>query len=435
MSYNIFDKQKDSQINWVGDIPSHWLTSKIKNNFTFSKSTNTSKNPTILSLTLQGIKIRDITTNEGQIASSYDNYTKVYKNDIVMNPMDLISGFVDCSPVEGVISPAYYTLKPNKDIDPEYYKYYLQKHYYEKIFFPFAEGVSVDHRWTLKKEDFLNFSIIKPPLEEQKQIANYLDKKTSKIDTTIAKNKELITLLEEKRTALINQVVTKGLNPEVPMKDSGIEWIGEIPEHWVINRLKFLITKNAQYGANCEPEADEDKFDYRYVRITDIDDNSTLKDNIVFLSKDNAKGFILNEGDVLFARSGATVGKTYLYDKNDGECCFAGYLIRYVTNKHLLNPKYLLYFSFSKSYIEWIKIVSTQATIQNVSADKYDNLIISLPEIKEQNTIVNYLDKETSKINKTITKIKENISLLEEYKTSLIHHVVTGKIDVRGEEI
>ncbi len=435
MSYNIFDKQKDSQINWVGDIPSHWLTSKIKNNFTFSKSTNTSKNPTILSLTLQGIKIRDITTNEGQIASSYDNYTKVYKNDIVMNPMDLISGFVDCSPVEGVISPAYYTLKPNKDIDPEYYKYYLQKHYYEKIFFPFAEGVSVDHRWTLKKEDFLNFSIIKPPLEEQKQIANYLDKKTSKIDTTIAKNKELITLLEEKRTALINQVVTKGLNPEVPMKDSGIEWIGEIPEHWDINRLKFLITKNAQYGANCEPEADEDKFDYRYVRITDIDDNSTLKDNIVFLSKDNAKGFILNEGDVLFARSGATVGKTYLYDKNDGECCFAGYLIRYVTNKHLLNPKYLLYFSFSKSYIEWIKIVSTQATIQNVSADKYDNLIISLPEIKEQNTIVNYLDKETSKINKTITKIKENISLLEEYKTSLIHHVVTGKIDVRGEEI
>ena len=114
---------------------------------------------------------------------------------------------------------------------------------------------------------------------------------------------------------------------------------------------------------------------------------------------------------------------------------FAGYLIGDVTNIHLLNPKYLLYFSFSKSYTEWIKIVSTQATIQNVSADKYDNLIISLPDIDEQNAIVSYLDNEISNINSVILKIKENITLLEEYKTSLIYHVVTGKIDVRGVEI
>ena len=116
MNFSQYDKYKDSGFQWIGKIPKHWKISKFKHYFSFSKSINTSKNPTILSLTQQGIKIRDISTNEGQIASSYDNYTQVYKNDIVLNPMDLISGFVDCSPIEGVISPAYYTLKTSKEI-------------------------------------------------------------------------------------------------------------------------------------------------------------------------------------------------------------------------------------------------------------------------------------------------------------------------------
>lgn len=418
MSYNTFDKQKDSQINWVGDIPSHWLTSKIKNNFTFSKSTNTSKNPTILSLTLQGIKIRDITTNEGQIASSYDNYTKVYKNDIVMNPMDLISGFVDCSPVEGVISPAYYTLKPNKDIDPEYYKYYLQKHYYEKIFFPFAEGVSVDHRWTLKKEDFLNFSIIKPPLEEQKQIANYLDKKTSKIDTTIAKNKELISLLEEKRSALINQVVTKGLNPEVPMKDSGIEWIGEIPEHWKISKVKhellFLDHKRVPLSAEVRSNIDKIYDYYGASGVIDKVDSYLFDGKYILVGEDGAN--LLSRSTPL-----AFIAEGKFWVNN---------------HAHILNPinNDIDYFAFLLEAVDYTPFIEGSAQ-PKLTADNLKNIIIIKPPIDEQEEISKYLNTNVNKINETIDKIKENIKLLEEYKTSLIHHVVTGKIDVRGEEI
>ncbi|MGI6481656.1 MAG: restriction endonuclease subunit S [Methanobacterium sp.] len=155
------------------------------------------------------------------------------------------------------------------------------------------------------------------------------------------------------------------------------------------------------------------------------------KDSFAYLSKENARGFILEEGDVLFARSGATVGKVYYYSSNDGNCCFAGYMIRYVTNKELLISQFLLYYSLSKSYKEWIKVVSTQSTIENVSADKYDELYIPTPNISEQKQIVEHLDGEISQIDGIIIKIEQKILLLEEYKKSLIHHVVTGKVDVR----
>ena len=414
--YNLID----SEIKWVGMIPSHWTISKFKHEFTFSKSTNTSKNPTILSLTLQGIKIRDISTNEGQIASSYDNYTKVYKNDIVLNPMDLISGFVDCSPVEGVISPAYYTLKPNKDINPEYYKYYLQKHYYEKIFFPFAEGVSVDHRWTLKKEDFLNFSLIKPPLEEQNQIAKYLNEKTSKIDESINKNKQLIELLHEKRDSLINQIVTKGLDPNVKMKDSGIKWIGQIPEHWTIQPLKYVTNIIMGQSPNS-------------------DDINNEKQGILFMQGNaeftalypqpseycSAPKKISREGDILMSVR-APVGEINISDKRygigRGLCSIKAIKIK---------SKFLWYY-LMKSKVDF-NYYSNGSTFDAITIGNLSSFPITVPKLEEQIQITDYLDKITFKIDKAIEKIQDNITLLEEYKTSLIHHVVTGKIDVNDE--
>lgn len=358
---------------------------------------------------------------------------KVYNGDLLLVKTASVGkvALVENLNEPATINPQLVVFK-NININSKFFYYTMVS---DVIQFQIAKNLNGGVISTLSQENIRNYVIPLPESSEQHNITDYLDNHIDRINNIISLNENLISLLEEKRTVLINQVVTKGLNPDVPMKDSGVEWIGEIPEHWSISRLKFLINKNAQYGANCEPEPDETKFDYRYVRITDIDDDASLKDNIVYLCKEDAKGFVLKEGDILFARSGATVGKTYLYDSSDGDCCFAGYLIRYVPNKLLLNPKYLLYFSFSKSYTEWIKIVSTQATIQNVSADKYDNLIISLPDVDEQNKIVSFLDDKITNINKTISKIQENINLLEEYKTSLIHHVVTGKIDVRGEEI
>ena len=440
MSYKTYDEYKDSKNKWIGKIPSTWSTIKAKHCFKLSGG-YAFKSDDFIEEGIPLVRIGDITN--GTI--DFDNckrlpleYATIMK-EFLVKPGDILIALTGATIGKiGQIPNTDEKILLNQRVGKlssnasNYYKYILSSDLIKKQIMLIAEGSAQEN---ISNEDIGNFEIFDIDDHTKQRIANYLDKETSKIDETIAKNEELIQLLEEKRIALINQVVTKGLNPDVLMKDSGIEWIGEIPEHWEVNRLKFLITKNAQYGANCEPEQDETKFDYRYVRITDIDDNASLKDTVVYLSKEDSKGFILNEGDILFARSGATVGKTYLYNQVDGNCCFAGYLIRYIPNKQLLNPKFLLYFSFSKSYSEWINIVSTQATIQNVSADKYDNLIISLPDTNEQNEIVSYLDKEISNITQIISKIKQNIALLEEYKTSLIHHVVTGKVDVRGEEI
>lgn len=435
MLINKYSKYKNSQIQWINKIPLHWKLSKVKHHFIIKNKKANEKKPTILSLARDGIKIRDISTGEGQIAESYYNYNSVDPGDLLLNPMDLYSGDnCNISKVKGVISPAYINLKNKKKIESSYYNYYFKLQYWFMTFFSFGKGVSEENRWTLNTETILNYIIPVPPFEEQKQIANYLDNKTSKIDQLIIKNKKLIDLLEEKRTSLINQVVTKGLNPNVKMKDSGIEWIGQIPEHWKLSRLKFNISKKAQYGANKEPEKNDEKLDVRYIRITDIDDNGFLKDSKVYLSKEDAKEFLLNENDILFARSGATVGKAYLHKNNLEKCCFAGYLIRYVPSK-TLNSKFLLYFTLSKCYWSWIHYVSTQATIENVSADKYNELILPIPPLIEQENINEYLDNQTKNIDKTIEKVEKEIELLEEYKKSLIYNVVTGKVDIRGVDV
>ena len=439
MNYNQYNETIDSKLKWIGKMPSHWKLSKFKHNFKFSKSTNTSKNPTILSLTLQGIKIRDITTNEGQIARSYDNYTKVYKNDIVLNPMDLISGFVDCSSVEGVISPAYYTLKPNQDIDPQYYKYYLQKHYYERIFFPFAEGVSVDHRWTLKKEDFLNFGLIKPPLKEQKQIANYLDKKNAKIDATIAKNEELIQLLEEKRVALINQVVTKGLNPDVPMKDSGVEWIGEIPKHWNVEKIKNISQVKP---SNVDKKSKDNEPPVLLCNYTDVYNNEFITMDLDFMkataTHDQINKLSLNIGDIIITKDSESADDiavpAIVTEELENVVC--GYHLAVIKpNNNIVYPKFLFRSFESDRINKQFELGANGVTRFGLGAYPINNAYICQPPLNEQKEIANYLDIETAKIFKATDKILKHIELLEEYKTSLIHHVVTGKIDVRGEEI
>jgi type I restriction enzyme S subunit len=194
--------------NWLSNIPSNWDVVRIKHLFKISKEKNDGLPLDVLSLTQRGIVIRDITGNEGQIANSYENYTRVNSGDFVFNPMDLKTGFVDCSKYDGVISLAYTVLKPRKNmkISRDFYTYYFQWHYLQEILFPFGQGVSPDHRWTLKDRILLNFPIIYPPYAEQVKIASYLK---SKIDTVKELSKILPkNMLSEYTASLIYSAVT-----------------------------------------------------------------------------------------------------------------------------------------------------------------------------------------------------------------------------------
>ena len=220
-------------------------------------------------------------------------------------------------------------------------------------------------------------------------------------------------------------MITKKWQPYPTYKDSGVEWLGEVPEHWEVKRLKFLITESLKYGANESAQL-EDKDCPRFIRITDITEDGLLKeDTFRSLPKDIAKPFILKTGDILFARSGATFGKSFMYREQWGIACHAGYLIRARLKLAEALPEFVSYFANSSVYWDWISSIFIQATIQNVSAEKYANLWMGVPDIQEQQKIAEFLDQETSKIDKLITKKERLIELLKEKRTALISHAVT----------
>ena len=232
----------NSGVEWIGNIPSEWRIGRVKNAFTRKNEKAHQEEPTILSLARSGVKIRDLSTGEGQIAESYYNYNPVEPFDLLLNPMDLYSG-ANCSisKVYGVISPAYINLKANKNYYPVFYDYYFKTQYWAMAFFAHGKGVSYDNRWTLSTETMMNYYIPVPSLHEQKRIADFLDSKVTQIDKIISETKASIENYKEYKQSVITEAVTKGLNKNVPMKDSGIEWIGEIPSEWKVHMLSQIF--------------------------------------------------------------------------------------------------------------------------------------------------------------------------------------------------
>ena len=314
----------------------------------------------------------------------------------------------------------------NRQINGSYLFHYL-KEYFQKEVLQSSINTTVD---SLRRPMFLNFPLIMPPHKEQVVIATFLDQKTSQIDNLIVQKEQLHKLLEEKRIALITKAVTKGLNPNVKMKPSDIDWLGDIPEHWEVKKLKSILSDKLKYGANEEAEFDDPAWP-RYIRITDFNDNGDLReDTFRSLPEEVAEPYLLEDGDILLARSGATVGKSFIYYSKFGKAAYAGYLIR-ARAKEGYSAKYLYHFFQSKAYWDWIKSIFIQATIQNVSGEKYANLEIPFPSISEQISIVTFLEKELKKIEELSINVIAAIEKLKEYRISLITSAVTGKIDVR----
>jgi type I restriction enzyme S subunit len=215
------------------------------------------------------------------------------------------------------------------------------------------------------------------------------------------------------------------MKPYLAYKDSGIEWIGEVPEHWDIVKLKWLLKSKLKYGANESAELDDESCP-RYIRITDFGDDGKLRqETFKSLPIDKAKEYLLCEGDVLFARSGATVGKTFLFTNYEGIACFAGYLIKATPKTNRLNSEFLYHFTKSNSYDSWKNSIFIQATIQNIGADKYSTLEIPIPPFPEQQSIANILHQKTTQIDTLIEKKQKQIELLKEERTAIINQAVT----------
>jgi type I restriction enzyme, S subunit len=416
------------EFSWINDIPINWSIERVKNHFVLTK--NTTDNPDnfpILSLTMRGIIERDISTNEGQLPETYNGYNLLEENDIVFNPMDLISGWVDCSPTRGLISPSYKVIRPiSESVSIKFYTYYFQTHYKERIFFPFGEGVHYEYRWGLGTETLRNFPIVVLPLSEQQQIVSFLDTKTSLIDSLIGKTQRKIELLKEKRTSLINEVVTKGLNPSVEMKDSGVEWIGEIPSHWETTKLKFQ--GDVIIGLSYSPEnvVDEGGESTLVMRSSNVQNGKPSFHDNVFVNSDIPEKLRTKENDILIcSRNGSRnlIGKNCLIPKENENLTW-GVFMTVFRSKY---PKFI-YWLLNSPVFESQSGLFLTSTINQLTVSTLENMIVPfVSDVNEQQQIVEYLNEQTGLIDKTISIEERRIELLKEYRQSLISEVVTGK--------
>jgi type I restriction enzyme S subunit len=271
------------------------------------------------------------------------------------------------------------------------------------------------------------FDIPLPPLPEQKRIAAYLDASCAAIDRAVETKQKQLETLDALRKSIIQRAVTQGLNPKVKMKESGVDYLGKVPAHWRVSKMKRLLAEPLSYGLN-ESGTDDNPENPRYIRITDFGRDGTLRDETFrSLPPDIAAAAPLHEGDILLARSGATVGKSFLFSNYKGMACYAGYLINARTAPHLILPKYLYLYTRSLSYEAWKDQIFSQATIQNISAVKYAYLETPVPPVVEQEMILKFLDSEISKTADIEKLIRSQIATLTAYRRSLIHECVTGK--------
>ncbi len=425
---NQYNNYKYSNVEWLGEIPEHWEVKKLKLIFTEKKI----KNNTTLncgSISFGKVVVKD---DEKIPLSTKASYQEVLKGEFLINPLnmnyDLISLRIALSYIDVVVSSGYIVINNILEINKEYYKYLL--HRYDVAFMKLlGSGV----RQTINFNNIANSLLLFPPLSEQQAIAQFLDDKTAKIDKAIALKIKQIELLKERRQIIIHQAVTKGINPNVTLKHSGVEWIGDIPKHWEVKRLKYVLSSKLKYGAN-ESGVSYDKDLPRYIRITDFGQNGNLSaDNKLSLTWKQGKDYLLKDGDILFARSGATVGKSYQFKTSNSDeknYCFAGYLIKAEANENIILSDFLYLYTNSPLFTLWKDSIFIKATIENIGADKYSQLVVILPSISEQKEILENYNHIDSKIAQAISLKEQEIAKLREYKSSLINDVVTGKVKV-----
>jgi len=421
-----YEKYKPSGIEWIGEIPVHWTLATV------GRVSNLGRGRVISSI--------EIGENPGE----FPVYSSQTENNGVMGYLNSFNfdgeyvtwttdganagtvffrkGKFNCTNVCGTIQPKYW-----EQIDLRFIPYLLN--------LGTKYSVRLDINPKLMNNMMAKIPIVVPPKEEQITIATYLDRKTAQIDDLIDKKEKLIDVLNEEKTAVINQAMTKGLNPNTPMKDSGIPWLGEIPAHWEVKKLKYLASK---VGSGITPlggAAVYQKSGVPLLRSQNIHFDGLMLDDVAYISEEideEMSNSRIAEGDVLLNITGASVGRCYFVD---------GALLRGNVNQHvcIIRPiisriKTIYLYYLLRSYMGQRQIVylTSGANREGLNFEQIKAFTFGIPDLEEQIKTIAFLQKETEKIGNVQAKIGREIELLQEYRTALISEAVTGKIDVRG---
>jgi type I restriction enzyme S subunit len=430
-----YPEYKGSGVEWLGEIPAHWGIRRLKHLSTVDDEALSEDTDPDLEIVY--VDIGNVDASAGIVAKERYSFVDapsrarriVRHGDVILSTvrtyLKAIAPIANPEP-NLVVSTGFAVVRP-KRLDFRFAAYALRAPYFVDRVVANSVGVSYP---AINATEMVCFPLACPALDEQRAIAAFLDREMAEIDALLAKKERLIELLQEKRTTLISHAVTKGLDANVRLKDSGAEWLGEIPAHWEVLPLKRLCIRSAIYGAN-EPAEAYSLEGIRFLRTTDILGDGSISPEGVFLPEELVLDYVLQTGDLLFSRSG-TVGRSFVYDRElHGRCAYAGYLVRFVPSGDL-HPRYAYYYSKSASFGDWLSVSVISSTIGNVNGQKYANLPVPRPPLPEQRAIAAFLDRETAKIDALAEKVREGIERLKEYRTALISAAVTGKIDVRG---
>lgn len=431
-------EMKDSGVEWIGKIPREWEVKRLKNILLERKENNNPiKTKNILSLTNdRGVIPYSEKGNTGNKSKEdLTGYKIAYPNDIVLNSMNIVIGSVGLSKYYGCVSPVYYMLySENNRI--EYYNYIFQTRVFQTSLKGLGNGI-LDIRMRIPMEKLNNVILPIPPLEEQEKIANYLDKKVSDIDLIIEKTRATIEDYKKYKQSIITEAVTKGINPNVEMKDSGVEWIGEIPKEWEIDRLKnnFLLKKGLSITKENLKEYGVPVINYGQIHSKDNNGIEITKNLIRYVDEsyleENLESLV-EEGDFIFADTSEDLegSGNNIYISNV-EKLFAGYHTIILKSKIQKENKYLAYLFKTNCWRSQIRSRVTGIKLFSITQKILKEMTILLPPLEEQNQIAEYLDKKTFEIDTLITKKEALIVELEEYKKSLIYECVTGKKEIK----
>lgn len=440
-------KNKNLGILWIGDIPDHWKIESLGN---------------VAQIILSNADKKSI-SNETKV--SLCNYTDVYYNNHITSNINFLEATAtdleierfqlkiddvlitkDSETPNDIAIPSLVVetkknllcgyhlsiLRPiEKKLDGSYLLFLIMSECVKSQFSSCATGIT---RYGLGYKHIKNISICLPPLKTQKAIAYFLDRKTAAIDTLIAKKQRLIQLLEEKRTALINQAVTKGLNAISPMKDSGIPWIGEIPEHWEARRLKFVLDKIVDCKNRTPVYADDG--DYAVVRTTNIRQGKFLFENLLKTDRANYEAWSQREvpqaGHIIFTRE-APAGEACKVPESL-KLCLGQRTMLFIPNEKLLNSDFLLLSIYGGAVDSFVKSVSSGSTVSHLRIEQVGDIPIFVPPLQEQKFISQEIHTQLAKQENLLKITQCSIEKLQEYRRSLITAAVTGKLDITQEK-
>lgn len=430
-------EMKDSGVEWIGEMPEEWKIERLQWHLQeINKPNNPVKTEYILSLNNKtGVIPYEERDNMGNKAKEdYSQYKIAYPDTLVMNSMNVIIGSVGISHYYGCISPVYYVFKASDKTELRYINYVFKIERFQKELRKYANGI-LEIRLRISVHDTLRRLIPIPSYEEQCKIADFLDGQCEKINLAIGKAKVSIEEYRNLKQSFITQIVTKGINENDTMKESGIEWIGKIPASWKVTQLRHCASIRSGITLGKTYSKDTELVEMPYLRVANVQDGYVDTNDIAVLqvSKDEIEKYSLSAGEVLMTEGGDRdkLGRGCVWDGRITPCLHQNHIFAVKVKEKLLNPHYLEYLTASSVGRTYFDVTAVKTTnLACTSSSKVLAFTIPLPSIDEQNEIVDYLKEKCGCIENVIFKKEQFISELENYKKSLIYEYVTGKKEV-----